>query len=59
MAKEYETPRTGPAEIESLIAQIRAANLDPRTKEKIERLSRTIIALVELPQHSSWGTTYE
>jgi hypothetical protein len=35
MAKEDETPRTNPAEIESLIEQIRAANLDPQAKEKI------------------------
>ena len=34
MAKEDETPRTNPAEIESLIEQIRGTNLDPQAKEK-------------------------
>ena len=38
MAKEDETPGANPAEIENLIEQIRGTNLDPRTKEKIERL---------------------
>jgi hypothetical protein len=53
MAKEDETPRTNPAEIESLIEQRRAANLDPRAKEKIERLLRTILTLVELLQRKN------
>jgi len=38
MAKGDQTPRTNPAEIENLIEQIRGTNLDPRAKEKIERL---------------------
>jgi transposase len=50
MAKEDETPRTNPAEIENLIEQIRRTNLDPGAKEKIERLLRTVLALVELLQ---------
>ena len=50
MAKEDETPRTNPAEIESLIEQIRGTNLDPRAKDKVERLLRTVLTLVELLQ---------
>src|SRR6516165_9135515 len=53
MAKDDETPRTNPAEIESLIEQIRGTNLDPRAKEKIERLLRTILTLVELLQRKN------
>ena len=53
MAKEDETPRTNPAEIESLIEQIRGTNLDPRTKDKVERLLRTVLTLVELLQRKT------
>ena len=41
MAKEDETPRANPAEIENLIGQIRRTNLEPGAKEKIERLLQT------------------
>ena len=50
MANMEEIPRTSPAEIENLIEQIRATNLDPGTKTKIERLLRTVLMLVELLQ---------
>src|SRR5215510_2158051 len=53
MAKEDETPRTNPAEIENLIEQIRVTNLEPGAKEKIERLLRTVLALVELLQRKN------
>jgi transposase len=53
MAKEDETPRTNPAEIENLIEQIRGTNLDPRAKEKVERLLRTVLSLVELLQRKN------
>jgi transposase len=53
MAKGDETPRTNPAEIESLIEQIRGTNLDPRAKDKIERLLRTVLTLVELLQRKN------
>ena len=43
MAKMEEIPKTNPAEVENLIEQIRAANLEPSAKEKIERLLRTIL----------------
>ena len=48
MAKGEEIPRTNPAEVENLIEQIRGTNLDPGVKDKIERLLRTILSLVEL-----------
>ena len=47
MAKEDETPQTNPAEIENLTKQIRGTNLEPGAKEKIERLLRTVLTLVE------------
>jgi len=53
MAKGDETPRTNPAEIENLIEQIRGTNLEPGAKEKIERLLRTILTLVELLQRKN------
>ena len=53
MAKGDETPRTNPAEIENLIEQIRGTNLDPGAKEKIERLLRTVLTLVELLQRKN------
>ncbi len=48
MANRDEIPRTTPGEIENLIQQIRAANLDPGSKDKIERLLRTVMKLVEM-----------
>jgi len=56
MAKGDETPRTNPAEIENLIEQIRGTNLEPRAKEKVERLLRTVLTLVELLQRKA-GTS--
>ena len=53
MAKRDETPRTNPAEIENLIEQIRGTNLEPSAKEKVERLLRTILTLVELLQRKN------
>jgi hypothetical protein len=53
MAKEDEAPRTNPAEIENLIKQIRGTNLEPGAKEKIERLLRTVLTLVELLQRKN------
>jgi hypothetical protein len=50
MANRDGIPRTTPAEIENLIQQIRAANLDPGSKDKIERLLLTVLTLVELLQ---------
>lgn len=50
MAKDDETSRTNPAEIENLIKQIRGTNLDPRAKQKIEPLLRTVLTLVGLLQ---------
>lgn len=38
MANREEIPQTSPAEIEKLIEQIRANNLDEGAKAKIERL---------------------
>jgi Transposase IS66 family len=48
MANRDDIPRTTPAEIEHLIEQIRGANLDQGSKDKIERLLRTVLILVEL-----------
>src|SRR5215510_4383600 len=50
MAKEDETPGANPAEIENLIEQIQGTNLEPGTKEKVERLLRTVVTPVELLQ---------
>src|SRR5690242_19069191 len=53
MAKEDETPRTNPAEIENLIKQIRGTNMERGAKEKIERLLRSVLTLVELLQRKN------
>jgi transposase len=53
MANKEEIPRTSPAEIEKLIEQIRANNLDEGAKAKIERLLRTVLTLVELMQRKN------
>src|SRR5215468_155026 len=50
MANREDLPRTTPAEIEQLIRQIRATNLDQGSNDKIERLLRTVLTLVELLQ---------
>jgi hypothetical protein len=45
MAKEDETPRTNPAEIENLIEQIRGTNLEPgvarQASSRVLSLSRS------------------
>jgi hypothetical protein len=48
MANRNDIPRTTPTEIEHLIEQVRATNLDPGSKDKIERLLRSVLTLVEL-----------
>jgi hypothetical protein len=48
MANRNDIPRTTPTEIEHLIEQVRATNLDPGSKDKIKRLLRTVLTLVEL-----------
>src|SRR5262245_61017350 len=53
MAKEDEAPHTNSAEIENLIEQIRRTNLEPGSKDKIERLLRTVLTLVELLQRKN------
>src|SRR6266542_1329864 len=53
MAQGEEIPKTNPAEIEKLIEQVRATNLEPGAKEKIERLLRTVLALLELLQRKN------
>jgi hypothetical protein len=53
MAKGEEIPETNPAEIKKLIEQMRATNLEPGAKEKIERLLRTVLALLELLQRKN------
>lgn len=53
MAKSEELPKTSPAEIEALIEQIQATNLEPSTKEKVERLLRTVIVLINLLQRKN------
>ena len=53
MAKRDETPLTNSAEIEKLIEQIRGTNLEPGAKEKVERLLRTVLTLVELLQRKN------
>jgi len=50
MANREEFSRTTPDEIEHLIKQIRGANLEPASKDKIERLLRTVLTFVELLQ---------
>jgi transposase len=53
MAKGGEIPKTNPAEIEKLIEQIRGTNLEPGVKDKIERLLRTVLLLVEVLQRKN------
>jgi transposase len=53
MAKGDEIPKTNPAEIEKLIEQIRGTNLEPGVKDKIERLLRTVLLLVEVLQRKN------
>lgn len=53
MPKGEEIPKTSPAEIEHLIEQVRQTNLDPGAKEKVERLLRTVLFLVDLLQRKN------
>jgi hypothetical protein len=53
MPKGEEIPKTSPAEIEHLIEQVQQTNLDPSAKEKIARLLRTVIFLINLLQRKN------
>jgi transposase len=53
MPKGEQIPKTSPAEIEHLIEQVQQTNLDPSAKEKIERLLRTVIFLINLLQRKN------
>jgi hypothetical protein len=53
MADKEEIPKTNPEEIEALIDQIKATNLDPDLKAKNERLLRALLALINLLQKKS------
>ena len=53
MPKGEEIPKTSPAEIEHLIEQVQQTNLDPNAKEKIARLLRTVIFLINLLQRKN------
>jgi transposase len=53
VAKGEEIPKTNSSEIENLIEQIRKTNLEPGAKEKIERLLRTVLTLVEILQRKN------
>lgn len=53
MANKEEIPRTSPEEIEALIDQIKATNLDPDLKAKTERLLRSLLGLINLLQRKS------
>lgn len=46
--EENEIPSTSRSEVEGLIRQIRKTNLDPAAKNKIERLLRTVLMMVNL-----------
>jgi hypothetical protein len=52
-AQGKKSQKTNPAEIEKLIEQIRGTNPEPSGKDKIERLLRTTLALVELLQRKN------
>jgi transposase len=53
MANKEEIPKTSPEEIETLIDQINATNLDPDLKAKTERLLRALLGLINLLQRKS------
>src|SRR5215510_5238002 len=53
MANRDDIPRTTSAEIEHLIEQLRGTNLDQGSKDKIERLLRTVLTLAELLQRKN------
>jgi hypothetical protein len=53
MAKGEDIPKTNPTEIEKLIEQIRETNPELDAKEKVERLLRTVIVMVNLLQRKN------
>jgi hypothetical protein len=50
MAKKEDIPKTSPEEIEALIDQIKATNLDPALKAKNERLLPSLLTLISFLQ---------
>ena len=55
--EENEIPSTSRSEVEGLIRQIRQTNLDPSAKDKIERLLRTILMIVNLLEKKNTSIT--
>ena len=55
--EENEIPSTSRSEVEGLIRQIRQTNLDPSAKDKIERLLRTILMMVNLLEKKNTSIT--
>ena len=55
--EENEIPSTSRSEVEGLIRQIRQSNIDPAAKDKIERLLRTILMLVNLLEKKNSSIT--
>jgi hypothetical protein len=55
--EENEIPSTSRSEVEGLIRQIRQTNLDPFVKDKIERLLRTILMVVNLLEKKNISIT--
>jgi hypothetical protein len=53
MTQKEEIPQTEPAEIEQLIEQVKQSNLEQSAVDKLERLLRLILRLVELLQYKN------
>jgi transposase len=53
MATSEEIPKTDPAEIETLIERLRQSSLEPQAIDKIERILRFVLVLMNLLQHKN------
>lgn len=53
MLKGDDIPKTNPVEIERLIKRLRQSNLDPRDLDRVERLLRLVLTLVNVLQQKN------
>ena len=55
--EDESIPTTSKSEVEGLIRQLRESSLDPAAKDKIERLLRTVLSLVQLLEKKNTSIT--
>src|SRR5438034_11310295 len=53
MAKQDDTPKTDPSEIEALIERVKRSGIEPRDAQLIERLLRLMLSMASILQQKN------